>query len=310
MTYEELKSQLAWVPSVEGITPAVHKSVIVGGMGGSALPAYAARFLDNAIPVSVHSDYDLPENASADVLYIAISYSGNTAETLSFARMALSKGFPLAAISSGGELKDLAKSKSLPFVQVPVGVQPRDATFYLLHALCALVGREELTTPLREVSFDSDTAAQEASMLAGALAGAWPLFYASRANGFLAYASKIYFNESAKMPAYANLFPELNHNEMQSFDTMAPESVAALARFVLLRDNDDDQRIIRRMDVFAELMRAQGRSVTDVPLVGATRAEMFARTWFVMHLTARSLAKKRGVDPDAVQLIEDFKRSL
>ncbi|HUY62355.1 MAG TPA: SIS domain-containing protein [Candidatus Paceibacterota bacterium] len=310
MTYEELTAQLGWAPAIESERPGDYPRIVVGGMGGSALPAHAARFLDPKLPVHSHRDYDLPAGASADALYVAISYSGNTAETLSFAHAAHEKGFPLAAIASGGELASFAKDNAVPFVRVPAGLPPRDALFYLLHALYAFIGEEELRSALGAVAFDPGAAHAEADDLAGALRDTLPSFYASRRNGFLAEMAKISFNETAKMPASANVFPELNHNEMQSFDTSAPENVTALARFVLLRDATDDSRIARRMDVFTEVMRTRGRVVRDLPVGGASRAETLVRGWYVAYLAALALANVRGIDPDAVPLVEDFKKRL
>ena len=310
MTEETLKAQLAWIPPIEGTVPGAQKRVIGGGMGGSALPGHAARFLDDSFSVDVHSDYDLPARATGDTLYIAISYSGNTVETLSFARAARERGFPLAAVASGGALADFARASGVPLVVVPGGLQPRNALFYLTRAFLALAGREDALAALAEVRLDVAAAGKEAETLAKGLPNALPLFYASRRNGFLARSSKIHLNESAKMPAFANVFPELSHNEMQSFDTPAPEALAVLARFVLITDADDDARVARRMEVFAELMRERGRSVVELALAGATRAEKLVRAWFTICLAACALAEARGIDPDAVPLVEEFKKRL
>lgn len=310
MTYDTLKNALAWRPNIENPTETSFSSFIVGGMGGSALPGNAVRFLDAAAPISVHRDYELPEDDTSKALHIAISYSGNTAETLSFARAVLAKGYALAVVAAGGELLALAEKERVPLVRVPDGLQPRDALLYLLPALLALMGREDLREAVSAVTFSPEEVASESDTLAKTLAGELPIFYASRNNGFLAYVSKIHVNETAKMPAFANVFPELNHNEMQSFDTLAPEAVAAHARFVVLGDATDDARIQKRMAVFTELMREKGRSVTSLVLSGKNRAEQLVRHWYVMHLTARSLAHARGVDPDTVPLVEDFKKRL
>lgn len=311
MTYEELRQELTRESVIEGAArPTEAPRVVVGGMGGSALPAYAVRFLDPAVPIAAHHGYDLPEGALADTLYVAISYSGNTEETLSFAKAVRDNNYPLAVIASGGALAEFAREHALPFVQVPSGIQPRNALFYLLRGLLALLNRADLLEALAAVTFDEAAAQQEADALASAVADALPIFYSSRSNGFLAHAFKINMNETAKLPSFCNVFPELNHNEMQSFDTFAPEAVGALARFALLSDARDDARIARRMQVFAELMRARGRSVTEVALLGESRAEQLVRGWFVAHRSAHALAAARGVDPDAVPLVEDFKKKL
>ncbi|VAW33332.1 hypothetical protein MNBD_CPR01-567 [hydrothermal vent metagenome] len=310
MTYNDLLQELTREPHIENGSVKKAPSIVVGGMGGSALPAFATRFLDSTIPISTHRDYDLPEGAKTDALYIAISHSGNTAETISFARKAKENNFSLAVITSGGELFDFAKESNVPYVQVPSHIQPRNALFFLLRALLVLLDRSDLLTALSDATFDDASALKEAENLADILEDSLPIYYASRRNGFLAWVSKIHTNETAKMPAIANIFPELNHNEMQAFDMTAPESVSSIARFILLHDDEDDARLIRRMSVFAELMRERDRSVTDISLIGGTRAAKLSRRWYVMHHVAHELATRRGVNPEAVSMIEDFKKRL
>ena len=60
--------------------------VIVAGMGGSAIGGDLAKsFLGDAAasPIVGCRDYSLPRNVARGSLFIASSYSGNTAETLS-----------------------------------------------------------------------------------------------------------------------------------------------------------------------------------------------------------------------------------
>lgn len=311
MTYDELKQQLSWQPQVVGRLAPPRGRVIVGGMGGSALPPHALRFLDPAFPIEVHRDYDLPEHADASALYVAISYSGNTEETQSFAHKALERGYLLVVVTDeGGQLERFAQDKGVPHVVVPNGIQPRDALYYLLHALVRVVGREDLAEQLRAVSFDAAIAENDAQILVQTFTDAFPVFYASRRNGFLAYAAKIQMNESGKMPAAANVFPELNHNEMQSYDTAAPTAMGQLARFVVMPDVTDHPRVARRMALFSQLMRERSHTVVELPLAQGTRAEQLVSAWYITHLAARSLALARGIDPDKVPLIEDFKAQL
>lgn len=310
MTYEELRAALAWEPVIEGTRPSGWKGVVVGAMGGSALPANAARFLDPRLLVAAHRDYDLPEGLEEDSLYVAISYSGTTEETLAFAEKACERELPLAVITTGADLGNFAREHELPHVIIPGGLQPRNALLYQLRALLALIGADEQNRALASVQFDAATLESEASALGGKLADGLPLFYSSRPNGFLAYVAKVQFNETAKMPAYANAFPELNHNEMQSFDSMAPESIGSLARFVLLGAATDDPRVAKRMELFGELMRERRRTVIEQSLSGTTRAEMLARNWFLLHRAAVATAIERGVDPNAIPLVAEFKERL
>lgn len=310
MIFEDVRKQLEWTPRVEGGSLPAYRHVVVGGMGGSALPGYAVRFLNAAIPLSVHSDYDLPEYLPEGALCVAISFSGNTEETLSFAHAAHARGLPLGVITSGGELLAFALEEGIPHVLVPKSGQPRDALIYLVHALLACLNRPEEAALLRTLSFDEQDMAESMQILTGFLRGGLPLFYASRPNGFLARLAKVMTNETAKMPGFANVFPELNHNEMESFDQPAPKEVADLARFVLLRSASDDARIKTRMDVFRDCMTEGGRNVLDLPLYGETRAGLLVENWYLFHRAAKALAEERGVDPEAVPLVEEFKKRL
>lgn len=310
MTYQELREALTWQPEIMGEAPAKAARVVAGGMGGSALPAHALRFIDPAYPVSEHRDYDVPEGASGEALYVALSYSGNTEETLSFAHTAKGRGYALAAVSDGGALTEFATEAGVPHVVVPAGMQPRNALMYQLRALLALLGRGDVLEALAAVAFDAGAAEQEAQQLAAHLEGGLPLFYSARVNGFVAHAGRILMDETAKTPAFANVFPELNHNEMQSFDTTAPPGVAALARFVIIHDAADDPRVTKRMRVFTELMRERGRQVAELTLAGEGRAAKLARGWYTLHRAALAVAAARGVDPEAVPLVEEFKKRI
>ncbi len=310
MTYSELRELLTEKLIIKNSPIPHHTHVVVGGMGGSALPANAVRFLDSTISIETHRDYDLPEKLKTDTLYVALSYSGNTEETLSFANAALEKNLPLAVITSGGALLEFSEKHSLPYVCVSSNWQPRNALFMQTRALLMCIGRDDLSQELSNVQFDDSLAEEEALKLSEVLTDALPVFYGTRLNGFLAYLGKIQCNETAKMPAYTNIFPEMNHNEMQSFDSVAPESVTSLVRFVLMRSTEDDARVTRRMDVFAELMKERGRIVTDFPLSGGSRAEILVRVSYILHRVAVALAVARDVDPETVPLVESFKKRL
>ena len=74
-----------------------------------------------------------------------------------------------------------------------------------------------------------------------------PLIYASEKNQAIAYNFKIKFNEKRKIPAFYNVFPELNHNAMEGFDLK--ESLRHLSQnfiFLILFDEEDHPKIKKR----------------------------------------------------------------
>ncbi|MES2668298.1 MAG: SIS domain-containing protein [Patescibacteria group bacterium] len=301
-----IESQLAYVPEVIG-APVVAPVFIVGGMGGSALPALILRFLGASAYIIVHRGYGMPDVVPAGASFVAISYSGNTEETLSFANEALARGVPLSVITSGGALLSLAQERSLPHVLVPQGMQPRDAILATARALRALMGEPQLLPPA-SLSLLED-AEQAASTLAPLLAGSTPIFYTSLRNEALGYLAKILCNETAKMPAFSNVFPELNHNEMQGFGARDPGLLQPFVA-VFLRDPGDDARTARRMDLTEQLLAERGVRTVRLDLPSSSRLETFLYGWTVMRTATRSLAESAGVVADEVALIESFKAQL
>ncbi len=252
----------------------------------------------------MHRDYGLPERMPKDAACVAISYSGNTEETLSFTNEALAKGLLVAIIASGGQLLALAKEKGLPYVQVPKGPEPRDAVASMAKALAALTGERAL---FAGTSFDVSVAEEEGKALAALLVDATPVFYASARNEALSYIAKIQCNETAKAPAFSNVLPELNHNEMQGFES-AGRAAHLVAVFV--QDAGDSERLRHRMDLTETLLKEKGLRTARIELPRGTREEAFLYGWLLARSMARTLAERYGVAPDETPLIAAFKAAL
>ena len=86
-------------------------SVVICGMGGSAIGGDLLKVYANSIklPVFTIRDYKVPEFVDNYTLVFAVSYSGNTEETLSAFHDAKSKRANIIAVTSGGELSKSAE---------------------------------------------------------------------------------------------------------------------------------------------------------------------------------------------------------
>ena len=188
------------------------ESFVVLGMGGSNLTPSLIKIADPFLDLICHRDYGLSpvkDGVLRNNLIIASSYSGNTEETLDGFNAALAKGLDIAVIAKGGKLLDLAKQHNAPFVELPsVDIQPRVSAGFQLMALLKLMGKEK---ELEEARLLSQTIAiheleKEGERLAGLLFGKIPVVYSSLKNLPLARNWKIKFNETAKIPAFFNVF--------------------------------------------------------------------------------------------------------
>ena len=86
--------------------------------------------------------YDLPAWVDGETLVVASSYSGATEETISaFTAGARARGCPVAVITTGGPLGDVAAARDLPLVDVPGRGPPRAAVGYSMALLAGLLER-------------------------------------------------------------------------------------------------------------------------------------------------------------------------
>ena len=137
-----LGDQLRWARDLELPHLAECSEVLVAGMGGSGIAGDFASALTFGSHgrVAVHKSYaPLPGWAGqTKPLLVAISYSGNTEETLSSAGSA-GPGVPILTLTTGGELARISSERDWPSITVPSGVQPRAAVGYLLGAVVRVV---------------------------------------------------------------------------------------------------------------------------------------------------------------------------
>lgn len=288
---------------------------ILCGMGGSAIAPGILRMIAPEIQISVHRDYGLPGGLCANPAQhtvIASSYSGNTEETLSAFDEALARGFQTVAMGKGGKLIERAKERGTPYVILPdTGIQPRSALGFSVRALLAIAGaRARLTETRALASLDASQFEMPGKAFAGVLMNSIPVIYASLENMSVAQNWKIKFNETAKIPAFANAFPELNHNEMTGFDR--EETVSKLGRFhfIFLTDETDNPRIVKRMDALRSILSERMYPVHIAPLTGESAGHRVFSSLILADWTSYYVALAYGHEPEHVPMVEDFKQRI
>lgn len=297
---------------------------IICGMGGSALAGDLLRITNKELRIMVWRDYGLPPEALAkdwiaDALVIASSYSGNTEETISSFKEAIKRKLRVAVITTGGKLLALAKKQRTPYIQIPnTCIQPRMATGYMIKALLKIMRLDEL---LREASrlpqrLNVNVAQRAGKELAEKLRGKLPIIYASNKNMPVAYTWKIKLNETGKIPAFANRFPELNHNEMTGFDNLRRLNLHTEVQppknfsFIFLEDPDEDPRILKRMKVTKRLYEKRKLEVRSLKLEGQNQFHKIFQNLLIADWTAFYLARYYGADPEQVPMVEEFKKLI
>ncbi len=287
------------------------------GMGGSHLQGDILKSILPEFPLHLHEGYGLPALFSKNFNLITASYSGNTEEVLDSFDRALSEGVEPAVISRGGKLLEVAKERELPYVELPEeDIQPRLGTGYSFKALLALLGLEEKlegeTRSARENLLGKrEKIDEKAKELVHLLEGGIPVVHASRDNEVLARLFKINFNETTKIPAFYNVVPELNHNEMNGYEaSLEAMGLCENIKFLLLTDRNDHPRNKKRMEVLKGMMKERDFEVLDVEAEGETRMEKVFFSLMLSGLTSYHLAGHYGTDPEGVPMVEEFKKRM
>lgn len=315
---ERFHEQFAFEPVIrEAGYLSRHSRGLVCGMGGSNLAPDLIRACHPTLDLQSYRSYGLPPLPPDDLkerLVILVSHSGNTEETIDAFHRAGERGLHRAVIASGGELLALAARERVPHVALPrvPHLQPRLALGFHAKALLALMGERDVIADLTALSHTLRAAdyAHAALRAADLLRGKVPMVCASDRNAALARSWKIVLNETAKIPAFWNVFPELNHNEMTGFDREAEASRPLSDRFafIFLEDAGDHPRIRYRMAITRELYEARELPVVTIPLRDPNPWRRAFGCVLTASWAALALAERYGAEPNEVPMVEEFKR--
>ena len=305
-----------------GLTLGAIDGVVVCGMGGSAIGGDLVRSLvegSSPVPFVVNRGYGLPAWVGERTLVIASSYSGGTEETLSALAEARGRGSRLMAITSGGELGEAG----LDTVVIPGGLQPRAALGYSLGVLLRLarhlqlhaLSDQEFEAAIsaagdRAAALDQEGDGSAAYRLAGELDGRLPVVYTGV--GLLEAAGmrwRTQIHENAKHPAFGNVLPELDHNEIMSFEAM-PRELAERTAIVALRDEGDHTQVARRFEITRDLVQDGIAAWAEPDVSGASPLDRVLHAVQLGDWTSFWLAVRKGVDPTPVETIQSLKRTL
>jgi len=319
----DFPKQFKFNPKIQNGPVKKYKKFVVAGMGGSHLAADILKTLKPELDILIWPNYDLPPGDWKKTLLIASSYSGNTEETISAFEKGIVQGLPVIAIATGGKLIELAKENQVPYIQMPsTGIQPRSALGFSLMALLKVMKEKDLLAAAHGLSqiLRSENFEQLGKALAQKISGHVPVIYSSARIFSVAYNWKIKFNETGKIPAFCNVFPELNHNEMTGFsaaggpasggDVPNAKSLSEKFHLIFLKDHEDHPKIMKRMEITAKLYQDRGLPVEILESKGDTRLERIFSSLLLADWAAYYTAQNYGLDPEQVLMAEEFKRLI
>jgi glucose/mannose-6-phosphate isomerase len=311
-----------------GIKYVKPKNVIVVGMGGSAIGGSLLKdWLRDSLPIplEVCRGYDLPAYANEETLVLAVSYSGNTEETLSSYLQAIEQKCMIVAVTSGGLLEKFSENLGIPLVKLPQGYPPRSAIGYLFFPLVYSLKQLQLINPEIEIEIDEAIAVihelrdelkpkraashNPAKKLAIAIKESVPFIATSNLYRSVALRMKTQFNENSKTLAKVEVFPELNHNETVGWTEL--KSLHRNFSVILIRDDREPVEIKTRIEETKKLVfNGRAHTVLEVKTKGRKKLARIFSALYVGDFTSIYLAILSGIDPTPVTIIDELKKRL
>ena len=311
---------------LKGYDQQMPNNLVIAGMGGSGIGGDLVKAVVGGqvpCPIIVHRGYTLPAFVTSQTLFIAVSYSGNTEETLLSVEQAFAQGANILAVTSGGKLKAFADTHCLPCVMIPSGQPPRASLGYLLMPILSVFAglgfapNLDLRSDLAEAvallaklkeDFQRDVPENQPKQLAQALYGKLPIIYAPQELEAIAMRWKGQMNENGKSLAYYSVYPEMNHNEIEGWKH--PSALTEQCHVIQLRDPIAPSQTQRRMDITAELIQPHTGGITQVDSLGSSLLARLLSLVAIGDWASFYLAILYEQNPTPVRRIEELKRRL
>lgn len=298
-------------------------NVVLGGVGGSGIAGdivsdYCRRVTD--VPVSVCRTLNIPKWVGKGTLFVAISYSGETRETLGQFDQARKQGAELVAIASGGKLLSEVKDEGVSYLRVPAGLLPRVALPELGAAVMFVLGSakvlenvpgllseaaKSVKAQIDQVKLSVESSQNDAKTFAQGLVDKLPLIIGDEERASVLRRFKNQINENAKMPAFYYTMPEGFHNDIEGLKTL---SQLAKVQPIMLRTREEFEGQKRTREQLVKSLTEMGfPPILEFEEAGPDKLSRLLTAVTFGDFVSVYLAALRGVDPADLTLIPKFR---
>ncbi|MCE4614489.1 MAG: SIS domain-containing protein [Desulfurococcales archaeon] len=294
--------------------PGNYTKVVIVGVGGSGI---VGDFLNRLsyefqakVPMVAVKDIDMPKKlVDKSALVIAVSYSGNTLETLTAVKEAINAKATVKGVTSGGKLKELLGRENT--IKVPGGFPPRASFPYLfISAVRILVSEGVLDvkeTTLNKASFHLDSVksriVNEASELADKLVENQPkipVLITCRKYYPVVLRGRQELAENAKLVSIAEEVPDAGHNILVGY-------ARSRVDWLVLGAFSGEKRCDTVLESFLEV---QGIMNKKIILEGSNIIEKMLDGAWLFGFTSVFVALKKELNPNDISDIKAYRKVL
>jgi glucose/mannose-6-phosphate isomerase len=278
-------------------------------MAGEIMSDFADA--SSKVPISVVRNVELPKWVDTDTAVIAMSYGGDTPETLSLYDQALSRGCDIICVTSGGKLKERAETNGNVLITMPPGLLPRGALGYMLGFIASVFeemgiceSRTELNSLLPSLRSFRDGITKDADDnhaldIARTIFGKIPVIYSLVNMRAAAIRWKMQINENSRMIAFYGTIPEFNHNEIVGWT----EDQASGEFIPIILCDDDSVDVLKYMtETLSGVLQSSGIRPYEFKAKGSNDLEKNLISIIMGDFVSMYLAHMKGVYPGEIHL--------
>jgi glucose/mannose-6-phosphate isomerase len=301
--------------------------VVLTGMGGLAsggalFAALAAP--ECRLPITVVRDYELPAYAhGAHTLVIALSYSGDTEETLAAFDQAQVRGCEALVLASNGQLLERAKKLVVPLMRIDYRSPSRSALGWSIALLLNIASRlgwthhfeddlEEAVRVMREwtaeLNATSPVMRNLAKREAGQLMGRMVTVLGAGMFAEVARRWRAQIAVNAKTWAADEALPEANHHAVAGLEW--PDNFASKVMALFLSGQADHPRNAQRVQLTKQAYMLAGCNTDLVTARGVSPLAQMLSLVLLGDFMSVYLALLNGVDSAQINAIAEFKAAL
>ncbi len=294
----------------------VSKLVVLGVGGSGVIGGFVESLSSNyEFPVEVStvmSPWELNLKTLGDhVLVIAVSYSGNTVETLSCLNKVMTlPNVRIVGVTSGGKLEKLSEDKGFPIIKVSRGLLPRAAFPQMLFGILGLLVNSGLSGRLNESAVQksleilesSADAWSEARQLSSIIGERIPVFVSTWSYRPVAIRFKQELAENAKTLSFTEFLPDAGHNSIVAWGRDPRRESYKLISIIGGANGEEalHESFKEGCGMRVEEWRLRGEDLLSELLWGA----------WIAGLTSLIIAEKNGVDASETREIKTYREFL
>jgi glucose/mannose-6-phosphate isomerase len=219
---------------------------------------------------------------------------------------------------------EMFRKGGLPLVELVPGLQPRAALGYSFVPLMLIFNSlgwspynekhfsnlaDFLDNRISNFAVETPSDDNRAKQLALQLYGRISIIYSGPdLTDAVATRFKGQICENAKTLAFANQFPEFNHNELVGWKII--NAFREYLRVIILRDADDHPRVAARMNIVGEMIKKENVGIAEINSEGSDRLQRMMSLIQFGDFTSFYLAILNKVDPTPVTAIDYLKNEL